>query len=168
MFPFSLFPSRCISQLCQGGQRPCWARHQKSMWNGYLAMKHINSRRSAAGSARTKVTRCHIFFVFFFFLLLLLFQVKYCRPKHQKALYLATFHETWQNLGCITWQCWSVWGHPQLPRIQDPQRWGGGIELAILAAHYATDIPGDVVRLLICYDVFLFQCIKGETYFGCI
>lgn len=28
-----------------------------------------------------------------------------------------------------------------LPRIQDPQRWGGGIELAILAAHYSTE-PG--------------------------
>jgi len=28
-----------------------------------------------------------------------------------------------------------------LLRIQDPERWGGGIELAILAAHYSTE-PG--------------------------
>ena len=45
------------------------------------------SRRSAAGSARTKVTRCHMFFFFFFLLLLLLlllFPVKYFRPKTPK------------------------------------------------------------------------------------
>eukprot|EP00434_Breviolum_minutum_P039550 symbB.v1.2.035124.t2/scaffold4665.1/size36745/2 len=32
--------------------------------------------------------------------------------------------------------------------IQDPQRWGGGIELAILAAHYATEIAAVDIQTL--------------------
>ena len=52
----------------------------------YTYGQHIHySRRSAAGSARTKVTRCHMFF-FFLLLLLLLFQVKYFRSKTSKNI----------------------------------------------------------------------------------
>jgi hypothetical protein len=40
-----------------------------------------------------------------------------------------------------------------LLRIQDPQRWGGGIELAILAAHYSTE-PG-VLKVLEGFRGFL-------------
>ena len=48
---------------------------------------YIYSRRAAAGSARTKVTRCHMFLLFFFLLLLLLLlllQVKYFKSKTSK------------------------------------------------------------------------------------
>ena len=52
-------------------------------WTIYIYI-YIYSRRAAAGSARTKVTRCHMFLLFFFLLLLLLLQVKYFKSKTSK------------------------------------------------------------------------------------
>ena len=78
--------------------------HTKSMRDkGYL--EHVSwmqltyelySRRSAAGSARTKLTRWHMFFLFLLLLLLLLlllwFLVKYFRSKTSKnAVFCAMF-----------------------------------------------------------------------------
>ena len=54
-------------------------------WGQRLDNIYIYSRRAAAGSARTKVTRCHMFLLFFFLLLLLLLlQVKYFKSKTSK------------------------------------------------------------------------------------
>ena len=71
-------------------------------WKQHMGGSKNYSGRSPAGSARTKVTRCHFFFFFFFFfcffiffcffflllmmmlMMLLLFQVKYFRPNTSK------------------------------------------------------------------------------------
>ena len=56
--------------------------HFDYLWN-FSINPVCYSRRSAAGSARTKVTRCHMVFLFLL-LLLLWFLVKYFRSKTSK------------------------------------------------------------------------------------